>query len=214
VTGSTAVGVPAAGEPRRRGRRPPGEDTRRAILDAARAEFAARGYEGATLRGIARAAGVDPRLVHHYFDGKDDLFTTAMEFPVPLHDVIEGLVSGGVDGLAERLLRGVLALWDTPPIRERAVALFSSVLSSGSGAETLKEFLVREVLGRIAATIDGPDAGLRASLVGSQLIGLLVARYVVRLEPLASADVDEIVRRVGPTLERYLTGRLGDDAGS
>jgi AcrR family transcriptional regulator len=198
--------VDGAESVRRRGRRPAGEDTRRAILDAARAEFAARGYEGATLRGIARAAGVDPRLVHHYFDGKNDLFTAAMEFPVPLHEVVEGLVAGGVDGLAERLLRQILAFWDTPPIRERAVALLSLVLTSGSGADMMRQFLVREVLGRIAATVDGPDAAWRASLVGSQLIGLLVARYVVRVEPLASADVDEVVRRVAPVLQRYLTG--------
>lgn len=192
---------------RRRGRRPAGEDTRAAILEAARAEFAARGYEGATLRGIARAAGVDARLVHHYFDGKDEVFAAALELPVGPHDIVTAvLASGDVDGLGERLLRFFFSVWDTEDGRVRIVALMSSVLTSEQAARMIREFLTREILGRLAASIGADRPQLRASLAASQMAGLIMARYVVKLEPLASADVEEIIAFVAPTLQRYLAG--------
>ena len=191
---------------RRRGRRPAGEDTRAQILDAARTEFAARGYEGTTLRGIARAAGVDPRLVHHYFSGKDDVFTAAMELPVGPHDLVAQAIAGGPEGLGERLLQTFFSVWDTPIGQERIVALVSSVLTSESAALMIKQFLTREVFGRIAAACGVDDPELRASLAASQMVGLIMARYVVRLEPLASADPEELIPFIAPTLERYLSG--------
>jgi AcrR family transcriptional regulator len=192
---------------RRRGRRPAGEDTRAAILDAARTEFAARGYEGATLRGIARAAGVDARLVHHYFDGKDDVFAAAMELPVRPQDVVGAvLAAGGTDGIGERLLRMFFSVWDSPEGRMRIVALLSSVLTSQGAARMIREFLAREIFGRVVAAIGSDDAELRAALAASQMMGLIMARYVVKLEPLASADLEEIVPFVAPTLQRYLAG--------
>jgi AcrR family transcriptional regulator len=191
---------------RKRGRRPAGEDTRAQILDAARAEFAARGYEGTTLRGIARAASVDPRLVHHYFSGKDDVFTAAMELPVGPQDIVAAAVSGGVDGLGERLLRTFFSVWDTPAGRERIVALVSSVLTSESAALMVRQFLAKEVFGRIATACGVDDPELRASLAASQMVGLIMARYVVRLEPLASADPEELIPFIAPTLQRYLSG--------
>ena len=197
-----------AAVPRRRGRRPAGEDTRAAIVAAARTEFAARGYEGATLRGIARAAGVDPRLVHHYFDGKDDVFVAAMYLPVRPQDIVAGVIAGGPDGMGERLLRALMGVWDTPTGRERLVALLSSVLTSESATAMLRQFLVREVFGRVIASLGGPDADLRAALVASQIVGLLMARYVVRLEPIASADAEDLVPLIAPTLDRYLRGSL------
>jgi len=203
----TAVGSPAAEEPaRRRGRRPAGEDTRAAILAAALSEFATRGYEGTTLRGIARAAAVDPRLVHHYFDGKDDVFVAAMQLPVRPLDVVNRIVEGGVDGIGERLVRTFFAVWDTDEGRERIVALLSSVLSSEAGARMIKEFLTREIFGRVVAVLGGPDPELRASLAASQMIGLVMARYVVKLEPLASAHPDDFLPLVGPVMQRYLSG--------
>jgi AcrR family transcriptional regulator len=192
---------------RRRGRRPAGEDTRAAILDAARTEFAARGYEGATLRGIARAAGVDARLVHHYFDGKDDVFAASMELPVRPQDVVGSVLAGGdLDGLGERLVRMFFAVWDSPEGRVRIVALISSVLTSEGAARTIREFLAREVFGRLVTAIGSDDPELRAALAASQMVGLIMARYVVKLEPLASADVEDIVPFVAPTLQRYLVG--------
>jgi AcrR family transcriptional regulator len=194
------------GPGRRRGRRPAGEDTRQAIIDAARSEFATRGYEGATLRGIARAAGVDARLVHHYFDGKDDVFTAALEWPVRPQDIVAGVIAGGLEGLGERLLRAFFSAWDPPGGRERIVALLSSVLTSQNAARTVKEFLTREVFGRIVTAIGPDDPELRASLAASQMVGLIMTRYVLRLEPLASADPEDLIPFIAPTLQRYLAG--------
>jgi AcrR family transcriptional regulator len=192
---------------RRRGRRPAGEDTRAAIIEAARVEFAARGYEGVTLRGIARAAGVDPRLVHHYFDGKDDVFAAAMELPANPHDIVEALLTeGGLEDIGERLLRGFFAVWEVPANQARLVALMSSVLTSEGAARTIREYIIREIFGRLVTAIGSDDPELRAVLVGSQMVGLIMARYVVRVEPLASSDIEEIVPFVAPTLQRYLVG--------
>jgi AcrR family transcriptional regulator len=206
---TTSGSEPAAVDgPRRRGRRPAGEDRRGDILAAAREEFARRGFDGTTLRGIARAAGVDPRLVHHYFDGKDAVFTAAFELPVRPQDVVEPMVAPGPDGIGERLIRLFLTVWDSPPGRQRIVALLGGSLTSEAAARMLREFLTREVLGRIVARLGTDDAELRASLAGSQMMGLVVARYVVAIEPLASLEPDMVVQLIGPTLQAYLTGPL------
>lgn len=191
---------------RRRGRRPAGEDTRAAIVDAARTEFAARGYDGTTLRGIARAAGVDPRLVHHYFDSKEHVFVAAMELPRRPQEVIGQVIEGGVDGIGERLLRLFLSVWDVPPGRDRIVAMVSSAIASESAALMIRQFLTREIFGRIVTAIGGPDPELRASLAASQMVGLIMARYVVKLEPLASADPEDFIPLVAPALQWYLAG--------
>jgi AcrR family transcriptional regulator len=192
----------------RRGRRPAGQDTRQAIVDAARTEFATRGYEGTTMRAVARAAGVDARLVHHYFEGKDEVFAAAMELPVRPHDIVDQMIAGSPDGLGERLVRFFFAVWDAPAGRERMVALLASALTSPDAARLLREFLTREIFGRIAAEVGSDDPQLRAALAASQMVGLVVARYVVKLEPLASADQGELVPILAPTIQRYLTGAL------
>jgi AcrR family transcriptional regulator len=205
---TSASGPAAADGPRRRGRRPAGEDRRGDILAAAREEFARRGFDGTTLRGIARAAGVDARLVHHYFDGKDAVFTAAFEIPVRPQDVVEPVVAPGPDGIGERLIRLFLSVWDSPPGRQRIVALLSASLTSEAAARMLREFVTREVFARIVARLRSDEPELRASLAASQMMGLVVARYVVRIEPLASLEPDEVVELVGPTLQAYLTGAL------
>ncbi|HEY6795651.1 MAG TPA: TetR family transcriptional regulator [Kineosporiaceae bacterium] len=201
--------VPDQEAPRRRGRRPAGEDTRAAIVAAARGEFAARGYEGATLRGIARAAGVDPRLVHHYFEGKDDVFVAVMDLPARPGELVAAVIPGGIDGLGERLLRMFFSVWDPPEGRERVVALVSSVLTSESAALMVKQFLTQEIFGRLVTAVGADDPDLRASLLASQMVGLMMARYVVKLEPLASADPEDLIPFIAPTLERYLGGEPG-----
>jgi AcrR family transcriptional regulator len=193
---------------RRRGRRPAGEDTRQAIVDAARTEFATRGYEGTTMRGVARAAGVDARLVHHYFESKDEVFAAAMELPVRPHEIVGQIISGGADGLGERLVTFFFAVWDAPAGRERIVALLASALTSQDAARLLREFLTREIFGRVAAELGSDDPQLRAALAASQMVGLIVARYVVKIEPLASADPADLVPIIGPTIQRYLAGPL------
>jgi AcrR family transcriptional regulator len=176
------------------------------IIDAARTEFAARGYEGATMRGIARAAGVDARLVHHYFDSKDAVFSAAMDLPVRPQDLVAAVIAGGPDRLGERLLRTFFQAWDSPAGRERVVGLISSVLTSEAAARTIREFLTREVFARIVTAVGADDPELRASLVASQMVGILVARYVVKIEPLASADPEDLIPFLAPTLQRYLGG--------
>ncbi len=205
---STLKAMPSGAEPppRRRGPRTGGEDTRAAILEAARAEFAAKGYDGATLRGIARTAGVDPRLVHHYFDGKQSVFQEVMHMPVHLDEVIEAVFSGEPADLGERVLQTFFSVWDAPAASERLVAFVAASSSGTDAARTMQQFLTREVLSRISAFASGDDPQLRASLVASQMLGVAIARYVLKIEPLASADAADLIPFLAPTIERYLTG--------
>ena len=192
----------------RTGRRPGASGTRAAILDAARASFAERGLSGTSVRAVAARAGVDPALVHHYFGTKSGLFAAAMELPLDPAAVVPVLLEPGLDGLGERLVRFFLRVWDEPGPRARIQAILRSALTEEAAAALLREFVTREVLGRVAAAIDADDAPLRASLAGTQLVGLGLLRYIVRVEPLASADADTVVAAIAPTLQRYLTGEL------
>ncbi len=194
---------------RPRGRRPAGEDTRAAILDAARAEFGERGYAAASLRAVARRAGVDPALVHHYFDGKDDLFTATLSAPANPAALVGGLIAdgdGSLEGIGPRILVTFLQVWDDPDAQERLRGLLRNALEHEAALQALREYLVGDVLGRVGALLPADEAALRTGLVGSQLVGLAVARYVVRLPGLAEATPEQVVAAVGPTLERYLTG--------
>lgn len=192
--------------PRRGGRRPGDSGTREAILEAARASFGTAGYAGTTIRGIARAAGVDPALVHHFFGNKDGLFAAALELPFDPATVVAGLLADGVDGLGERVVRTFLGIWDATPGQGPMLALLRSAVADDGSAGTLRDFLTRAVLTPLAAAAaSDDDAELRASLAASQMLGIAVTRYVVRLEPLASAPPDVLAPAVGPTLDRYLT---------
>jgi AcrR family transcriptional regulator len=190
---------------RRRGRRPAGEDTRGLILTAARAEFGSRGYDGTTMRGIARAAGVDARLVHHYFDGKEELFVGAVGFPARPQELLAAVLPGPPSELGHRLVRTIITIWDTPEGRDRVSALFSGALASDAAARMLREFVTRELLGRIASNLKMDRGELRASLAASHLVGVAVARVILKIEPLVSLDADELAQIVGPVVQRYLT---------
>jgi AcrR family transcriptional regulator len=192
----------------RTGRRPGAGGTREAILDAAREHFAEHGFSDTSVRAVAARAGVDPALVHHYFGTKDGLFAAAMELPIDPAAVLPVLLEPGLDGLGERLVRFFLSVWDEPAPRTRIQAILRSALTHEAAAALLRDFVTREIFGRVAAAVDAPDARLRASLVGTQLVGLGVLRYIVRVEPLASADPDAVVAAVAPTIQRYLTGEL------
>ena len=192
----------------RTGRRPGPNRTREAILAAARSSFAARGYDATTIRAVARDAGVDPALVHRFFGSKDELFVAAMALAVSPSDLVERLLAGGVDGVGERLVLAIVSLLDTPGAFAPFLALIRGAVSNEQAATMLREFLTREVLGRLAAAA-APDAPeLRASLAGSQVVGLAMARYVVRVPPLVDTDPATIAAAVGPTIQRYLTGPL------
>lgn len=192
----------------RSGRRTGASGSKQAILDAARAAFAERGYDGATVRDIARRAGVDPALVHHFHGTKEQLFAAAMQLPADPTVAIPALLAPGVAGLGERLVRFFLSVCEAGGERSPFLALLRGAASHQRSAAMLREFITRAVLGRIAASLDAPDAKLRATLAGSQLVGLAMVRYVVRVEPLASADHDTIVAAIAPTIQRYLTADL------
>jgi AcrR family transcriptional regulator len=193
---------------RRRGRRPAGEDTRGLILDVARAEFARHGYDAVTLRGLARAAGVDARLLHHYFQGKEDIFVAAMDFPLRPSQALPAVLDGDIEELGERVARMFFRAWETPEGKARLVALLGSGLGSEPVSRVLREFLTREFLVRVVDRIVSDDAELRATLVGGHMIGIAVVRYLVKVEPLASSSVEDLVEIVAPSLQRYLTEEL------
>jgi AcrR family transcriptional regulator len=193
----------------RTGRRPGRSGTRDAILVAARESFTASGYDQASIRDIARRAGVDPALVHHYFGTKQELFAQAVELPVDLVAVVEAFVRGDRDRIGERIVGLMLSVWDSRTDRSPLIALIRSAVTSENAARMLREFMVSVLFVRLAEALRAPDAPLRASLAASQMMGLLIARYVVRVEPLASAPAAQLVAAIGPNIQRYLTGDLG-----
>ncbi|QXE35349.1 TetR family transcriptional regulator [Streptomyces sp. GMY02] len=196
--------------PRRRGRparkdSDTGPSARQKILEAARTEFAARGYDKTSIRGIAKAAGVDPALVHHYFGTKDDVFEAAVEVSFEPALVVPTLLAGGPEGIGERLARYFLSVWENPATRAPLLAIIRSALTHETAAKVLRTFVLRRLLERIAEELDVPDPTFRAELAASHMIGIAFLRYVIKAEPLASADGEAIVAMVAPTIQRYLT---------
>ncbi|MFB7274162.1 TetR family transcriptional regulator [Streptomyces sp. NPDC056244] len=196
--------------PRRRGRparkdSDTGPSARQKILEAARAEFAARGYDKTSIRGIAKAAAVDPALVHHYFGTKDDVFEAAVEVSFEPALVVPTMLAGGPEGIGERLARYFIGVWENPVTRAPLLAIIRSALTNETAAKVLRTFVLRRVLERIAEELDVPDPTFRAELAASHMIGIAFLRYVIKAEPLASADSEAIVAMVAPTLQRYLT---------
>lgn len=196
--------VPAA--KRRRGR-PRGGETgaREQILRSASDEFGELGYDAATVRGIAARAGVDPSLVHHYFGTKADLFAEVVDAPMRPDIAVAAILEGPRDELGARIVRFLLEAWEQPDVQKRGLVIMRAALGNRMTAPLLAEFLRRELIERIATRLDVADADLRATLVASQIAGLIVTRYVLRLPAIAEASVDELVDRVGPTVQRYLT---------
>ncbi|OKI07328.1 TetR family transcriptional regulator [Streptomyces sp. CB02923] len=212
ATGGPEPGARPAPAPRKRGRPSrtdavDGPGARERILAAARAEFAARGYEKASIRGIAKAADVDPALVHHYYGTKEQVFAAAVEVSfAPAMNAPEAVLEGGLDGVGERLTRFVLGVWENPVTREPLLAVVRSALTNDVAAAVFRKLVARQLLRRIAAELTVPDADLRAELAAAQLVGTAMLRYVIRLEPLASADPEWIVARVAPVVQQHLTG--------
>jgi AcrR family transcriptional regulator len=192
----------------RSGRRPGQSGTRTAILDAARRRFAEVGFDKASIRSIAAAAGVDPALVHHYFGTKQELLTAALDLPIN-PDVIRAQIAAvPLDQLGTAVVRTVVGAWDSP-IGVHAVAAFRSLLGGGDGS-IARAFLLEVALKDVRQRVNSPPGSgdTRVVLAASQMIGLLVARKIVGLEPIASMPVDRLAALAGPTLQRYLTGDL------
>jgi AcrR family transcriptional regulator len=199
--------MPSTSSAPRRGRRPGAPDTRATILDAARAAFAEKGFAGTTIRGVASAAGVDAALVHHYFGTKDELFLAAMELPVDPRQVIGPALVGGPDGAGERLLRVFLTLWDDPEMAPALVGIMRSALQPG-GERLITQGFVPVVLQPAgeALGLDRPE--VRMPLVISQAAGIILTRYLVRLEPIASMPAEQVVATYAPVIQHYLTGDI------
>ncbi|MEU6165221.1 TetR family transcriptional regulator [Streptomyces tanashiensis] len=196
--------------PRRRGRpsrtgEESGPGARERILAAARTQFAERGYDKASVRGIAKAAGVDPALVHHYFGTKDEVFAAAVEVSFEPAAVLPAILGGPREAIGERLARFFIGVWENPASRAPLLAIVRSALTHEAAAKVLRTFVLRRLLERIAAELDVPDPSFRAELAASHMIGIVIMRYVIQVEPLASADPERIIEQVAPTLQRYLT---------
>ncbi len=187
----------------RGGRRPGATSTRAAILAAARAAFFERSYDGATIRGIAAAAAVDPAHVLHYFGNKRGLFAAALDLPFDPGDVVAAALAAapGERGLA--LARAALAAWEAPGSGEVLIGLMRSAVSDEASAARLREFLTEAVLAPVAASLEGPQAMLAASLAMSHLMGVLFARHIARVGPLADAPLAALVPLLGAALQQY-----------
>ena len=196
-----------SGEGRGRGRRPGGPDTRGQILEAARRSFADRGYPGTTIRAVGAEAGVDPALVHHYFGTKDDLFVAALELPVDPRAALAGAIAEGPDGAGERMLRVFLSVWDDPELQLPLLGLARGILEP-SGHRLMRDGFIPAVLEPVGVALGIERPGVRMPLVASQIIGLIMVRYVLEVEPVASMSADDVVAIYAPTIQRYLTGPL------
>jgi AcrR family transcriptional regulator len=196
------------------GRRSGESGTSEAILEAARTQFAEHGYRGATIRAIAAKAGVDPALVHHFYGTKEALFAAAMRLPIVPSQVLGAALEAGRDvpALGEHIVRTALTLWESAELKDTFLGLFKSAVTSESAAVMLREFLAESILGTIARVtrVSGRPAQVqyRVALVASQMIGLAMARLVLKLPAVADASIDELAASIGPTLERYLSGEM------
>lgn len=223
VPGKLCNDRPMTREPKRRGRRPAAAgDTRGAILEAARGLFLEQGYDATSIRAVALAAGVDPALVHHYFDDKADLFAASIEAPIRPDRIVRLALDGPREKIGETLVTLVLTALENESAQRTIIGLMRTALGHDFAAAMLRQFLVREVFHRIASEISkdrpGEDGDLRANLAATQIVGLVMVRYGVRAEPLASASVAEVADRVGPVIQWHLlgypTGTLVDPADS
>ena len=200
----------AEAQQRRRGR-PSGARTgesaatRERIRQAARGVFAELGYDKASIRAIARAADVDPALVHHYFGAKEQIFEAAVELSFAPAVHAPEVLAGTRDQVGERLARYFIGVWEDPVTRAPLLAVVRSAVTNETAARVLRTFVLRRLLLRVAGDLDLPDARLRAELAAAQMIGVAMLRYVLKVEPLSTATVDDIVAYVAPAIQRYLT---------
>jgi AcrR family transcriptional regulator len=190
-----------------RGRRPGAPDTRAEILRSARTLFAGRGFAGTSVRAVAAEAGVDPALVHHYFRTKHDLFVAALELPVDPRVALAPVLDGGLEGAGERLLRVFVSVWDDEDARLSLLGVVRGVFDP-AGRQLVRDGLLGVVLGPLGPALGLDEPQRRLALVASQMIGLVMLRYVLEVEPLASMDTEQLVASYAPTLQRYLADPL------
>ena len=173
----------------------------------AREEFAERGFDATTVRRIAGRAGVDPAMIAHHFGSKRDLFLAVLDVPINPSAEIAVAVQGPPEQLAERLLGRLLTVWDSPA-GAAAVAALRTALQGNDTVGLVRDFALSQALRPLMAVLPGtPEERLwRANLAASQIVGLILTRYVLRLEPMATAAHPVVLAAVAPTLQRYLLG--------
>ncbi len=196
-------------------------DAASAVLQAARFAFASRGYAGTTLKSVAAAAGVAPGVVKSLYGNRERLFAAAMRLPFDPAQAVPELIAPGLDGLGDRLVRMTLTLMGDEQVRSDLTRLIRSDAASSMSASAaraamssdpdtiaqlrfLTEYVQIVIVDRVVTAIGIPDARLRVTLISSYLVGISTTRYLLRVEPLASASDDEIVALVGPTIQALL----------
>ena len=189
--------------PVRRGRRPGAPDTRAAILAAAREQFAAQGFGRTTIRGVAGAAGVDPALVHHYFGTKDDLFVAALELPIDPREVIGPVAGAGASTARRSGCSPSSSASGTTRSCGRPCSAWSAASSSPAGRVLIRDGFLPAVILPAATALGLDQPERRMPFVASQIIGLIMARYVLEIEPLASMPAEQVVAVVAPNIQRY-----------
>lgn len=192
----------------RAGRRPGTSGTKEAIERSARGQFGELGYDRATIRGIGRDAGVDPALVMHFFGSKRELFRAVIALPFEPEVVLPEVLAGPRSQMGKRLARFVVELFDDPQRRDVMVGIVRAATAEPASATLVRELATQRIVDAVASTLDSDDAALRADLAASQIIGMALARYIIRFEPLASLPAERVAEAIAPNLQRYLTGPL------
>ncbi len=190
-----------------RGRRTGRPQTRAQILEVARRRFLADGYQAVTMRAVAADAGVDAALISYFFGSKKGLFGAALALSANPPQVLLGALPGTPAGLPERVLRALLDAWDKPEHGEPLRVMVSAAVEDPEVGRLLKEVIEREMIERVAEHLGGAEAGYRAAAFTTQLAGVVLSRYVLELDPVATMTVDELVRHLNPGLHAALAGR-------
>ncbi|MDP4014643.1 MAG: TetR family transcriptional regulator [Candidatus Nanopelagicales bacterium] len=175
-----------------------------AVLEAARSAFHNYGYAHTTMKGVASAAGVAPGVLRKYYASKEQMFAAAVRFPFDPSSAVPQLLAPGLEGMGERLVRGTFEMVSDEQSRQELIDLFQSGIAAGKASADLREFLEESVIDRVAGVVGIPDARMRAALISSHLIGLATVRFIIRLEPLASAPEDDVVRMFAPIIQDLL----------
>lgn len=191
----------------RPGRPRGGSDARERIVFAARAGFERDGYAGASVRSIARDAGVDHSLVNYYFGSKEALFGHVLAVAMTPGEVLDRVFAAGEDHLAERLVATAVTLWDQPVFSGPLLAVLRSADADDGLRRTLGAFISTEVHGRLRDHIGGPDASTHATAVVTVMAGLIFSRYLLGAEPMASMSRTQLVRILAPMLAPHLERR-------
>lgn len=183
------------------------DQVRDAAIAAARNAFAAGSYARTTFKGLAAAAGVAPTVLRKYYDNKDAVFAAALRFPTDPVGAVPTLLAPGVEGLGERLVRFTLDTLGDPQVRDDLMSMARSGASAAALTKSLQDYLDTTVVDRVVTAVGVPDARMRVALISSYLIGVAAGRYVMRIEPLASASEEYVVRLVAPTIQALLDPR-------